>query len=150
MPSSRSRGANSLLNDLRSMGSALLDSRKLAGAEKLASLAEAAQNLSGSLEDTPFLQHYADLAGESLEGLADYVERTDVEDIFEDAVELAKAQPVLTLTLTIVGGVAITQMLRGWRAEGPLPLRRKAPSKRSARGQAKKSPVKKIAARRKA
>jgi hypothetical protein len=145
MPTARNRrAANSLLNDIRAMGSALLDSRKLAGAEKLAGLAEAAQTLSGSLDDTPFLKQYADLAGESLEGLADYIERTDVEDIFEDAVELAKAQPVLTLTLMIVGGVAVTQMLRGWRADGMMPLR----SKRSA--PAKKSRARKAGSRRKA
>jgi len=146
MPSTRSRrAANSLLNDIKAMGFALLDSRKLAGAERLAGLAEAAQTLSSSLEDTPFLQHYANLAGESLEGLADYVERTDVEDIFEDVVDLARAQPVLTLTLTIVGGVAITQMLRGWRAEKPTTLRSRRPIKRS-----KKTGTKNSAKRRKA
>jgi hypothetical protein len=135
MPTARNRrAATSFLNDIKAMGSALLDSRKLAGAEKLAGLAEAAQTLSGSLDDTPFLKQYADLAGESLEGLASYIERTDVEDIFEDAVELAKAQPVLTLTLMIVGGVAATQMLRGWRADGivmPLRSKRPAPARKS-------------------
>jgi hypothetical protein len=146
MPAARNRRpVNSLFNDIKAMGSALLDSRKLAGAEKLAGLAEAARTLSGSLEDTPLLKQYADLAGDSLEGLAEYIERTDVEDIFEDSLELARAQPVLTLTLTIVGGVAVTQMLRGWRADGMMiPLR----SKRTA--PAKKSRARKMGSRRKA
>ncbi len=146
MPSARDRRVtSSLLNDIKAMGSALLDSRKLAGAEKLAGLAEAAQTLSGSLKDTPYLQHYADLAGDNLESLAGYIERTDVEDIFEDAVELAKAQPVLTLTLTIVGAAAVTQMLRGWRAEGARPSQVKRPAKRAI-----KSSSRKVTSRRKA
>jgi hypothetical protein len=139
MAASRNRSAaSSLLNDVKAMGSALLDSRKLAGAEKLAGLAEAARTLSGSLEETPALQQYADTAAESLESLSSYVETTDIDDIFEDAVELAKAQPVLTLTLTIVGGIAVTQMLRTWRADGRLALRPRRAAKRKARSRTKR------------
>jgi hypothetical protein len=120
------------------MGSALLDSRKLAGAEKVAALAEAAQTLSGSLDKMPALQQYADTAAQSLDSLSNYIETTDVDDIFEDAVEIAKAQPVLTLTLTIVGGIAVTQMLRTWRADGRLALRPRRAAKRKARSGAKR------------
>jgi hypothetical protein len=139
MAASQNRSAaSSLLNDVKAMGSALLDSRKLAGAEKLAGLAEAARTLSGSLEETPALQQYADTAADSLESLSSYIETTDIDDIFEDAVDLAKAQPVLTLTLTIVGGIAVTQMLRTWRADGRLALRPRQAAKRKARSRTKR------------
>ena len=90
----------------------------MAGAEKLAGFAEAAQTLSESLEDTPLLQDYAEKAATSLASLSRYIERSDMDEIFEDAIDMAKKQPVLTLTLTIVGGIALTQMLRNWRSEG--------------------------------
>ena len=117
-PSRNRSAASALFNDVKAMGSALLDSRKMAGAEKLAGFAEAAQTLSESLKDTPLLQDYAEKAAESLGSLARYIERRDMDEILEDAIEMAKKQPVLTLTLTIVGGIALTQMLRNWRFEG--------------------------------
>ena len=134
MAPSRNRStASTLFSDVKAMGSALLDSRKMAGAEKLAGFAEAAQTLSGSLEDSPVLQHYADMAAESLDSLSRYIERSEMDEIFEDAIELAKKQPVLTLTLTIVGGIALTQMLRSWRSEGTSPRKTKKTVKRQGR-----------------
>ena len=133
MASSRTRNAGSaLFTDMKAMGSALLESRKIAGAERLSSFAEAAQTLSGSLEDTPVLQQYVDQAAEGLDSLASYVEKTEIEDIFEDAIEMAKMQPILTLTLAIAGGAIMTQMLRQWRASSPVKRRRvAAPKKKS-------------------
>jgi len=113
----RGAGASSLINDVKAMGSALLETRKLAGAEKLATLADAAKTLSGSLEDTPIIRQYTETAADGLDALSRYIERSDIDEIFDDAVELAKQQPILMLTLTIVGGIAVTQMLRGWRVE---------------------------------
>lgn len=133
MARSRTRYAGSaLFTDMKAMGSALLESRKIAGAERLSGLAEAAQTLSGSLEDTPILQQYADQAAEGLDSLANYVENTEIEDILEDAIEMAKMQPILTLTLAIAGGAIMTQMLRQWRAGSPVKRRRvAAPKKKS-------------------
>ncbi len=43
----------------------------------------------------PHLQAYADAAAESLEDLADYLDRNEVGDIIEDVGSFAKRQPVV-------------------------------------------------------
>jgi hypothetical protein len=109
-----------LFNDVLSMASTLIQSRKEAGAEKIAGFAQALRGFADDLEELPSVRAYAEAAAEGLEEFSEYVARAELSEMLADAEQLARRQPALTLAFTLAAGVAAAQIMRQWRsgAEG--------------------------------
>jgi hypothetical protein len=110
--------ANRFLGDAISLASTFADNRKAAGADRVVELASATREFGASLNDFPQLRHYGDQAAGRLDDLADYVAKTDIPDMLDDAMAFAMRKPVATLTLGVATGLAFTQLVYGW----PLPI----------------------------
>jgi hypothetical protein len=123
--------ANRLFDDALSLASTLADSRKRAGADRIVELASATREFGASLDDFPQLRQYSDQAADGLDGLADYIAKTDIPDMLDDFAGFAKRQPVATLTLGVAAGLAFTQLVHGW----PVPVKAR---RRSANGRGKR------------
>lgn len=111
---SRDNYGQRMFGDVLSLASTLADSRKQVAAERLNELASATRNLTNSVEDLPYLRDYTDAAAQRIDELADYVERTDLDDMLEDIATFAKRQPMATLALGVAAGLVTTQLMRNW------------------------------------
>jgi hypothetical protein len=109
----------SVLRDILALASSVAGSGKHIGAQKILAAAEAARMFSEDLEELPHLQAYARGAADGLEDLSDYIDRTEVMDILDDAVEMAKRQPAITAAFALAAGIVATQVIRNWRTIQP-------------------------------
>ncbi|HEY7764854.1 MAG TPA: hypothetical protein VIB38_07675, partial [Aestuariivirgaceae bacterium] len=103
-----------MFGDVLSLASTLAGSRKQMAAERLNELASATRNLTNSVEDLPYLRDYTDAAAQRIDELADYVERTDIDEMLEDIATFAKRQPMATLALGLAAGLVTTQLMKNW------------------------------------
>ncbi len=101
-----------IFDDVLAMAGSLANSRKNFAAAKLESLAQSARDFAGAMPDMPNVKAYADVAAESLDGLADYVMHSDLETMAGDAREFARTHPLATLGASIAGGMIVTQMMQ--------------------------------------
>ena len=106
---------NTVLRDMLSLVSGVAGSTKHLGAQKIHAVAEATRTFGEDLDDIPQLREYADSAAAGLDELGDYIERTEIPDILDDAIDYAKRQPMMTAALAIAAGIVITQVMRNWR-----------------------------------
>jgi hypothetical protein len=129
--------ANRFLGEALSLASTFADNRKAAGADRVVELASATREFGASLNDFPQLRYYGDQAAGRLDDLADYVAKTDIPDMLDDAMAFAMRKPVATLTLGVATGLAFTQLVYGW----PLPMsetRKTSPGSVKGRGRRRK------------
>jgi predicted transcriptional regulator len=112
--SSRDNYGQRMFGDVLSLASSLAGSRKQMAAERLNELASATRNLTSSVEDLPYLRDYTDAAAQRIDELADYVERTDIDEMLEDIATFAKRQPMATLALGMAAGLVTTQLMKNW------------------------------------
>jgi hypothetical protein len=110
--SSRDNYGQRMFGDVLSLASTLASSRKQMAAERLNELASATRNLTSSVEDLPYLRDYTDAAAQRIDELADYVERTDIDEMLEDIATFAKRQPMATLALGVAAGLVTTQLMK--------------------------------------
>lgn len=101
-----------IFDDIMALAGTLLRSRKDAGAKKLHSLADATRDYAALLTDLPKLKSQVASASESLEGLADYVMHTDIENMIADAGTFARRHPLATIGVTVAAGVVASRLLR--------------------------------------
>jgi hypothetical protein len=111
---SRDNYGQRMFGDVLSLASTLASSRKQMAAERLNELASATRNLTSSVEDLPYLRDYTDAAAQRIDELADYVERTDIDEMLEDVATFAKRQPMATLALGMAAGLVTTQLMKNW------------------------------------
>lgn len=104
-----------IFGDVLAVASTLAESRKHLAAERLTELASATRTLTDTVEDLPYLREYTDAAAERIDELADYVDRTDLPEMLEDAASFAKRQPMATLALGVAAGLVTTQLMRNWQ-----------------------------------
>jgi hypothetical protein len=98
-------------SDMLGIAGSLLRSRQQQGAEQIASLAGAARNIAGELDDVPTIQAYAESAASQLAYLSEYVAEQPLEDMVEDATDFARHYPVATMAFAVAAGFAFTRLM---------------------------------------
>lgn len=101
-----------IFDDILALATTIARSRKDFGAEKLQSLASATRDYAASLTDMPSMRAHVVSASDSIEGLAGYVMHTDISHMVRDAGTFARRHPLATLGLTLVAGIAASQLFR--------------------------------------
>lgn len=112
--SRQSRGGTSaspFYGDILGIAGSLFRNRQQAGAEKIGSLADAARNFAADLTDIPNIQTYAHAAAEQMESLSDYVSDNSMEQMVEDAMNIAKRHPVATAAFAVAVGFGFTRLM---------------------------------------
>lgn len=104
--------ANRALEVLLLLTGGLAQDRKAAGAERIQAAGEALRDLGRSLSDFPEARKYLGFAGESLEGMAEYVSETEFSQMIADAGVFARRHPLTVMSMGIAAGLAATQLLR--------------------------------------
>jgi hypothetical protein len=105
------RSANTFYGDFLGIAGSLLRNRQQAGADKIASMAGAARNFADSLGDSPSVQSYAEAAADQMDSLSGYVSETGMEDIVNDAMDLARRHPVSAAAFAVAVGFAFTRLM---------------------------------------
>jgi hypothetical protein len=89
----------------------LFRSRRDLGAEKLQAIAEATREYTDSLTSIPALSEQIAFASDAIDELSKYLGKTDLEHIGSDAVTYARRNPLATMGVALVLGVAATRIL---------------------------------------
>ena len=136
--------SHAFYSDILGVAGSMLRNRQAAGAEKISSLAGAARNFADDLTDIPNIKSYVTGAAEQMENLSDYVTGSSLEEIVDDATEIAKRYPVATAVFAAAVGFGFTRIMthdsRSDRREG-----QKSRSRSSGRGTVKATSTKKRA-----
>ena len=144
----QNKGSHRLFDDILALAATLARGRQEFGAERLMTLAASTRDFAASLSDMPNLRAQAASAAESLDGLAEYVMHTDIEQMVKDAGAFARRHPLATLAITAAAGLAASRMMRpvaSRTARNAVPKRKRAAprtkptaaqSRRRANGQA--------------
>lgn len=103
--------ASAFYGDILGIAGSLFRNRQQAGAEKIGSLADAARNFAADLTDIPNIQTYAHAAAEQMESLSDYVSDNSIEQMVEDAMNIAKRHPVATAAFAVAVGFGFTRLM---------------------------------------
>jgi hypothetical protein len=107
----RSSASNGYYGDILGIAGSLFRSRQEAGAEKINALAGAARNFAEELSDIPNIRSYAQSAADQMENLSDYIADNSMEQIAEDAIDMAKRHPVSTAAFAVAVGFAFTRLM---------------------------------------
>jgi hypothetical protein len=113
--SERRNYGQSVMRDILSLASSVAASGKHLGAQKVFAVAEATRVFGEDLAELPHLRAYAEAAADGLEELGEYVDQTEVDDMFDDMVEFARRQPVITAAFALAAGIVAMQIARNWR-----------------------------------
>ena len=134
--------SHAFYSDMLGIAGSMLRSRQAAGAEKISSLAGAARSFADDLTDIPNIKTYVSGAAEQMENLSDYVTESSLEEMVDDATQIAKRYPVATAVFAAAVGFGFTRMmthnLRSDRSEV-----QKSRSRSSGRGTVKAAATKK-------
>ena len=120
-------GSRRIFDDVLALAGTLARGRKDLGADKLHSLAALTRDYAASMTDLPNLRVQVASAADSLEGVADYVMHTEIEQMVGDAGTFARRHPLATLAVTVAAGMAASRLM--YRQ----PARASAGSRRAAR-----------------
>ena len=133
-------GSRRILDDVLALAGTLVRSQKDMGADKLNSLASLTREYAASMTDLPNLRVQVASAADSLEGVADYVMHTEIEQMVGDAGTFARRHPLATLAMTVAAGMAASRLMYRQPVTSRASAGRKASSKRSsASGTGKRS-----------
>ena len=142
-------GSRRIFDDVLALAGTLARGRKDMGADKLHSLAALTREYAASMTDLPNLRVQVASAADSLEGVADYVMHTEIEQMVGDAGTFARRHPLATLAVTVAAGMAASRLMyrqpmkmtaASSRKAGPRRAsgvsKRSAPARRTANGHA--------------
>lgn len=104
-------GSRRILDDVLALAGTLVRSQKDMGADKLNSLASLTREYAASMTDLPNLRVQVASAADSLEGVADYVMHTEIEQMVGDAGTFARRHPLATLAVTVAAGMAASRLM---------------------------------------
>jgi hypothetical protein len=104
-------GSRRILDDVLALAGTLVSSQKDMGADKLNSLASLTRDYAASMTDLPNLRAQVASAADSLEGVADYVMHTEIEQMVGDAGTFARRHPLATLAVTVAAGIAASRLM---------------------------------------
>ncbi|MBZ0259809.1 MAG: hypothetical protein K8F90_04315 [Hyphomicrobiales bacterium] len=125
-------GSRRIFDDVLSLAGTLARGRKDLGADKLHSLASLTRDYAASMTDLPNLRVQVASAADSLEGVADYVMHTEIEQMVGDAGTFARRHPLATLAVTVAAGLAASRLLHRQPAKRAATFGRTARSRRPA------------------
>jgi hypothetical protein len=108
---SRDHG-QSVSRDVLALVSTIISSAKHMSAQKIFAVAHSSRAFGEEGNGLPHFQAYGEAVADGLEDLADYIDRTEVPEIFNDIGALAKRQPILTAAVTLAAGIAVMQVAR--------------------------------------
>lgn len=132
-------GSRRILDDVLSLAGTLARSQKDMGAEKLNSLASLTRDYAESMRDLPNLRIQVASAADSLEGVADYVMHTEIEQMVNDAGTFARRHPLATLAMTVAAGMAASRLMYRQPANSRARSGRKANARRGSSSGIKRS-----------
>jgi ElaB/YqjD/DUF883 family membrane-anchored ribosome-binding protein len=121
--------ALTLIGDVFAIAGAVLKSRADRGVEKLHSMSAATRDYASTLTEMPHLRAKVTAASDSMEEVANYAVRTDIEHMVTDAASFARKHPLTTIGVAAAAGVLLTALLRGAAAQQPEIKETKALSK---------------------
>jgi hypothetical protein len=104
-------GSRRIFDDVLALAGTLVRSQKDMGADKLNSLASLTREYAASMTDLPNLRVQVASAADSLEGVADYVMHTEIEQMVGDAGTFARRHPLATLAMTVAAGMAASRLM---------------------------------------
>lgn len=104
-------GSRRIFDDVLALAGTLARGRKDVGADKLHSLAALTREYAASMKDLPNLRVQVASAADSLEGVADYVMHTEIEQMVGDAGTFARRHPLATLAVTVAAGMAASRLM---------------------------------------
>jgi hypothetical protein len=104
-------GSRRIFDDVLALAGTLVRSQKDLGADKLNSLASLTREYAASMTDLPNLRIQVASAADSLEGVADYVMHTEIEQMVGDAGTFARRHPLATLAVTVAAGMAASRLM---------------------------------------
>jgi len=104
-------GSRRIFDDVLALAGTLARGRKDLGADKLHSLAALTREYAASMTDLPNLRVQVASAADSLEGVADYVMHTEIEQMVGDAGTFARRHPLVTLVVTVAAGMAASRLM---------------------------------------
>jgi ElaB/YqjD/DUF883 family membrane-anchored ribosome-binding protein len=140
--SANGNGSHHLYNDILTLAGSLVRNRKDSSADALGSMADATREYATKIE-MPNVSTYVSSAADQLDYLSDYVMRSDLETMVQDAGTFARRHPMATLGMAAVAGFGLTRMIglngdsgsrsqtRGNSNASRQSSRRSRPSKRS-------------------
>lgn len=131
-------GSRRIFDDVLALAGTLARGQKDLGADKLLSLAALTRDYAASMTDLPNLRAQVASAADSLEGIADYVMHTEIDQMVGDAGTFARRHPLATLAATVAAGVAASRLMYRQPVNGPAASRRKASPRRSPAGLGKR------------
>ncbi len=108
---SGTRSVNPFYGDILAIAGSLLRNRQEAGAKKIGSLAGAARSFAAEMTDIPNIKTYATAAAEQMESLSDYASDTSMEQMVEDAADLARRHPVATAAFAVAAGFGFIRLI---------------------------------------
>ena len=132
-------GSRRIFDDVLALAGTLARGRKDMGADKLHSLASLTREYAASMTDLPNLRVQVASAADSLEGVADYVMHTEIEQMVGDAGTFARRHPLATLAVTVAAGVAASRLMYRQPASTTGSRRKANPRRTSASGVGKRS-----------
>jgi hypothetical protein len=132
--------ASQLTRTLRERGQSMLDRQKQLVASEISHLGAAVRRASGNLQDqnSPTLAQYVDNAARRLDGMARYVEDSDLGELGREIEQFVRRRPAVIVGGMFLTGLAIGRFVKASRPAAPPPRRpqasspagRKRPSKR--------------------
>ena len=124
-------GSRRIFDDVLALAGTLVRSQKDMGADKLNSLASLTREYAASMTDLPNLRVQVASAADSLEGVADYVMHTEIEQMVGDAGTFARRHPLATLAVTVAAGMAASRLMHRQPVNTAAGSRRKSGSRRT-------------------
>ena len=103
--------SHAFYSDMLGIAGSILRSRQAAGAEKISSLADAARNFAEDMTDSPNIKTYVTGAADQMENLSDYVTGSSLEEMVDDATQIAKRYPIATVVFATAVGFGFTRMM---------------------------------------
>ncbi len=133
-------GSRRIFDDVLALAGTLASGRKELGADKLQELASLTREYAASMTDLPNIRVQVASAADSLEGVADYVMHTEIEQMVGDAGIFARRHPLATLAVTVAAGMAASRLMyRRPVTATARPGRKASPRRAAASGASKRS-----------
>lgn len=107
------RAAGNALNQAKERASTLAADQKQSAADRINRYSSALRDSARSMEnDDPNIAHYASLAADRIERVADYVRSTDFEGLRHDAEDIARRHPALFMGGMFLAGIVLGGLVK--------------------------------------
>ena len=131
-----SEQATALTRTIRERGQNLVDGQKSRAAAEIMNLGAAVRRAADKLHDqnSEALARYVDTAAESLDGVARYVEESDLTDLAREVEQFARRRPALIVGGVFLAGLALGRFVKAGQTTGEGPTSSASSSSSSRRG----------------